>query len=139
MGEQLSRGLVDSDENSLSNVSQLAKELHSTECSLTIETGGGFVEEDKDRRLRDEFDTDSDTLALFNAETSTDTADESVLEVAEFEQINDGVNVSELLFTRSFTALSEECREFQSFANSGVRFVDIKLLTVTSGSLEGDG
>jgi hypothetical protein len=138
LGEQLSRGLVNSNENSLSDISQLAKELHGAECSLTIQTRSRFVKEDKNRRLRDEFDTNSDTLALLNAETSADAANESVLQVAKFQQIDDCVNVSELLLTRSLTALSEKCREFQGFANSGVWLVNIKLLAVASGSLEGD-
>ena len=62
-------GLVDGTENSLTVFSELSKEKKNVPGGLGIETGGGFVEEEKKGRLGDKLNTNGEPLSLFDIET----------------------------------------------------------------------
>lgn len=70
--EQLSRWLMDSAENSLSGISETAKERHDSPGRLGVETGGRFVEEEEELGLGCELDTDGGALAVLDTEGSDD-------------------------------------------------------------------
>lgn len=63
------RGLVNGAEDSLAGGSELAEELKDIPGCLRVEAGGGLVKEEQKIGLGDEFNTDSQTLSLFDVET----------------------------------------------------------------------
>jgi hypothetical protein len=126
---------VDGTEDRLASSGELAEERDDHERRLAVETRSRLVEEKK-RRLGDELDADSKTLALLNTETSSRKTDNSVLEVTEFEEINDSVDILELLVVGDGAGLTKESGELEGLANSSLGKVHVELLAVAGGTLE---
>ena len=118
LGEELLGRLVDSDEDGLADVGELAEETDGVVGGLAIETGGGLVEEDEDAGLGDQLDTNGHTLALFDRETGADATDEGIGQIMKLQKINDGVDVLELLLTGNLTGLTKEGRELEGLTDS---------------------
>jgi len=109
--EELGRGLVNGDEDGLAVGSQLPQEPNGVVRRLSVKTRSRLIKEDQDARLRDQFDANSNTLALFDAQTGADLADQGIRKIMKFQKVNDSVNILELLLARSVTALSKKGRE----------------------------
>ncbi|KAI6763503.1 hypothetical protein HG531_012891 [Fusarium graminearum] len=87
-------------EKNLADSSQLSKEANSVVSRLPIKTRSRLVQEDKNARLRHKFNTNGDTLALFNAQSGTNLSNEGVGDVVKFEKVDDSVNILQLLLAR---------------------------------------
>ena len=61
---------MDGAQDSLAVIRQRPEERHDSPRALRIKTGGGFVEEQEELGLGSEFDTDSGTLLVLNAQRS---------------------------------------------------------------------
>lgn len=61
---------MDGAQNSLAAVDETSHETNNVIGGLAIETRGRFIQEEQSR-LRNQLDTKSNTLALFNAKTGT--------------------------------------------------------------------
>src|SRR5690242_20058786 len=127
---------MNSDQDCLTNICKLPEETNSVESSLTIKTGGSFVQEDQDRGLRDELNTNSNALALLNRQTGTNTSDQCMFEIVQFQKINNSVHVRKLLFVWNLTTLAEKGRKLKSFAHGAEGLMDVELLTITGRALE---
>ena len=129
--EELGAGLMDGDKDGLTDVCKLAQEPDDVECSLSIETGSGFVQEDENAGFGYEFDSNGQSFPLFNREACARCSNESVLNIVHFKQVDNCIHIFEFLLPRCGSRLAEESRELESFSDSCKWFVNIELFTVT--------
>lgn len=130
---------MNGDKDGLADIGKFPEKSHRVERGLTVQSGSWFVEEDKDRRFRYELNANRHSLALLNGKTRPKPANQRVLEVVEFEKVDDGINVCQLLLSRCVPTLTKQSRKLESLSHGAERFVDIKLLAVSSRSLERNG
>lgn len=156
---------MDSTQDGLSSRGELSQERHNQVGALTIQTRSRLIEEEEgtdvrqssrefiDLRLADQFNTDSQTLSLFYTETSTRSTNQGVLDIVQFQKINDDIDIGQLFLNISFrsesdvlrahlvrerSGLSKQSREFQSFSNCSLWQVNINLFAITGSTLEGN-
>jgi len=60
---------MDSTQDSLTVFSEFSKQLKNVPRGLRVQSGSRFVEEEQKGGLGDQFDTDSESLSLFDVET----------------------------------------------------------------------
>lgn len=127
---------MDSNKDSLADISKLAEESNGVESCLSIETRSRLIQEYQDGGFGDKFDTDSDTLALLNRQAISNTSNQSMLEIVKLKEVDNSLDVCNLLLARCVTALTKQRRELECFADGGEGFVNIELFAVAGRSLE---
>ena len=105
--EQNGRGLMDGTENSLAVISQLAKECANSPRALRVETTSRLVKEQKKLRLRGEFDTNREKLALFDVQTLAGNTNNSFGEVFHVEHLDNILDIVVFLLLAHVLRLSQ--------------------------------
>jgi hypothetical protein len=121
----------------LTGSSELLQERNDLVRALTIQPTRWLVEEEK-RRLGHQLDTDRQSLSLLDSETSAWNTDQSILDIVQLQEVDNLVDIGEFLGSTRRSRLSQECRKLQSFSNSGLGEVNVQLLAISGGTLEGD-
>jgi hypothetical protein len=85
--EETRRRLVDCAENGLAALDELLEERDNDERRLAVEARGRLVEKE-DRWLGDKLNRNRQPLALLDAKAGAGDADDSVLDVVQFEQLD---------------------------------------------------
>jgi hypothetical protein len=134
--EQDGGWLMDSAKNSLTVGSELSHETDNRPGGLRVKTRRGFIQEEQESWLSDEFNTDSKTLALFDVKTLTRNTDDSLRVVFHFEKLDNGLDIFVLLRERSFAWLADTSGESKSLADGGLSQMEILLLDITGSALE---
>jgi hypothetical protein len=136
--EQDSVGLMDGTQDGLTGGGELSQESNDVEGALTVETGGGFVQEEQKLGLRGQFNTDSKSLSSFNTETVTGETNHGIGKVLKFQQLEDLLHVVVLFSLGYVSGLTEIGRVSHGLSDRSSPFVDILLLDVGGSFLEGD-
>lgn len=106
--EEHGRRLVDGTQDGLSALGEFLKKIKDSPACLRIQTRGRLVDEQQQRRLRGQFDTDSQSLTLLDVETLTGHTDDGVSVLVHIQQLDNLIDVSELLLTGDMSGLAEQ-------------------------------
>jgi hypothetical protein len=98
---------VDGAKNSLAILLQLVQEIQNSPGGLRVQSRGGLVQEEKKSRLSSQFDTDSETLSLFDVETFAGDTDDGVSVLCHIQKLDNLLYVFDLLLTRDVGWLTE--------------------------------
>lgn len=124
LGEEGGGRLVDGAEYGLTGCDELLEERDNDKGRLSIETRGGFIQEE-DGRAGNEFDGDGESFSLLDTEAGTRYTNDGVLDVVKLEKFDDLVDVGDPLFVGGRLGLSESCRKLECLANGRLRQVDV--------------
>jgi len=105
--EQHGRRLVNSAENGLTGLGKLLHQIADSPGGLRVETGGRFVQEEKELRLSSKLNTDSQTLTLLNVETFTRHTNNGISVFFHVQELDNLIDIVELLLTRDVGRLAE--------------------------------
>ncbi|KAI6775242.1 hypothetical protein HG530_002000 [Fusarium avenaceum] len=120
LAEKLGRGLMNCDEDGLTDGGKLAKES-----------------DDENTGLGDKLDSNSDTLSLLDTQSRTNSPDQCIGKIMELEKINNCINILELLLAGNITALSKKGGKLECFADGGHAWLDPALDVVEKGTFSG--
>ncbi|KAH3686738.1 hypothetical protein WICPIJ_002281 [Wickerhamomyces pijperi] len=95
-----------------------------------------FIQEQQQLWLGGQFNTNGQSLSLFNVQTFTSNTNNGVSVLFHFQDLDNFLDVGILLFVGHFLWLSQVGRELQGFTDSGSGQVEILLLNITGRSLE---
>ena len=116
--EQKSVGLMDSAENSLTCVSQLAEEDTNSPGTLRVKATGGFVEEEQKFGLGNKFDADGEKLPLFHIETLAGDTDDRIGVLFHAKHLDDFFDKGVFLLGADRCRTTEYCAEPERLSNS---------------------
>jgi hypothetical protein len=98
---------------------------------LRVQSGSGFVQEEKKSRLSSQFYTDCKTLSLFDVKTFTGDTDDGVSVFSHLQKLDDLFDIFELFFTGDVGWLTENGGEGEGFTDGRGGEMEILLLSVT--------
>ncbi|KAI6771895.1 hypothetical protein HG530_002853 [Fusarium avenaceum] len=104
--------LVNGADDGLTSSAQLSEETNNRVSRLRVKTRGRLVEEEKQRWLGCQLDTNGQPLTLLYTKTHND----GVLQVIELKKVNDLVHIRNLLSTGNRGILSQDSRKLNGLS-----------------------